>query len=56
MTVCGLYKKGAHCIDAVILLIHDITMSHLGCKETTIAKVLSLDFSSALNNALSINN
>ena len=46
------YKKGVYCIDAVILLIHNI-VSHLDCKETTnITKVLFLDFSSALKTVL----
>ena len=45
------YEKGVSCIDAVLLLIHNI-VSHLDCKETTIAKVLFLDFSSAFNTVL----
>ena len=45
------YRKGVSCIDAVLVLIHDI-VSHLNSKETTISKVLFLDFSSAFNTVL----
>ncbi|XP_071832278.1 uncharacterized protein [Apostichopus japonicus] len=45
------YRKGVSCVDAVLLLIHEV-VSELNCKETTIAKVLFLDFSSAFNTVL----
>ena len=45
------YKKGVSCVDAVLLLIHEI-VSSLNSNETTMSKVLFLDFSSAFNTVL----
>ena len=45
------YKKGVSCTDAILTLVHDI-VSGLNCKDTTVAKVLFLDFSSAFNTVL----
>ena len=45
------YKKGYSCTDAVLTLVHDIVMG-LDQKDTTISKVLFLDFSSAFNTVL----
>ena len=45
------YKKGVSCVDAILVLANDI-VTHLNCKETTISKVLFLDFSSAFNTVL----
>ena len=45
------YKKGVFCVDAIVTLLHGI-VSGLDKKETTISKVLFLDFSSAFNTVL----
>lgn len=45
------YRKGLSCTDAVLTLIHNI-VTGLNNKDTTISKVLFLDFSSAFNTVL----
>ncbi|PIK43361.1 hypothetical protein BSL78_19793 [Apostichopus japonicus] len=45
------YRKGISCTDAILTLVHGI-VSGLNCKQTTISKVLFLDFSSAFNTVL----
>ena len=45
------YRKGVSCIDAILVLVHNIVLN-LNNKETTISKVLFLDFSSAFNTVL----
>lgn len=45
------YRKGLSCTDAVLSLIHNI-VTGLNNKDTTISKVLFLDFSSAFNTVL----
>ncbi|PIK36016.1 hypothetical protein BSL78_27150 [Apostichopus japonicus] len=51
INVSLLTRKGVSCVDAVLLLVHEI-VTHINSKETTISKVLFLDFSSAFNTAL----
>ena len=45
------YKKGVSCVDAVLVLVNDV-VTHLNSKETTMSKVIFLDFSSAFNTVL----
>ena len=45
------YKRGVSCIDAILTLLHKI-VSGLNLNDTTISKVLILDFSSAFNTVL----
>lgn len=45
------YRKGVSCTDAVLTLVHNI-VSGLNSNDTSISKVLYLDFSSAFNTVL----